>query len=408
MGKKQQQYPDLSPLLSEFNRSLMLIVDKSLLVGNFIARVKTIFPVETVHVFLLDENTGRYKQHEAGDDVSLSADSRIIKWLSVNDKELALPRHPDIVEYFPEQERAMFDRLGCECVFPLKVMNKISGAVFLGRKSDGEAFSGEEISLLTLLFDQAAIAIEHATLYAMQSDRIKRMYRSDRLAILGELAAGAAHEIRNPLTAIRSTIQYISKDFASDAVKSEMVGELIAEVERINKIVQGLLSFARPSELDMSTINIQQLVGQTLLLLNSRIVKEKIRVEFTCQAENALIIADSEQLKQVLLNIMLNAIEAMNENSPDSERVLKINVEYGSPIGPQSRFLIIGVEDTGVGIPERSLENVFNPFFTTKKDGTGLGLAICYGVVNRHGGELEVQSSVGKGTKFTVKIPQQI
>ena len=97
------------------------------------------------------------------------------------------------------------------------------------------------------MFNQAAFAIEHASLYEIQSERIKKMYRTDRLATLGELAAGAAHEIRNPLTAIRSTIQYLSKDFSADPVKSEMATELISEVERINKIVQGLLSFARPS-----------------------------------------------------------------------------------------------------------------------------------------------------------------
>lgn len=234
------------------------------------------------------------------------------------------------------------------------------------------------------------------------------MYRTDRLATLGELAAGAAHEIRNPLTAIRSTIQYLSKDFSSDPAKSEMMTELISEVERINKIVQGLLSFARPSALDASEVNIEQLINQTLLLVTNILRKQNIEVEFEYFTDNTTIQADAEQLKQVFLNIILNAVEAMNRNTPDRSRTLIISIEKGAPINPHSRYLIISFEDTGRGIEQKDIENVFNPFFTTKEEGTGLGLAICYGIINRHEGEIEVKSTPGKGTCMNVKLPQRI
>ncbi len=407
---EQPRQPNLEQLLSEFNRSLTLIVDKSLLIGNIVAKVKQICPVESVYIFLLDENTGKFKlQNEAKNKpVTLTNRSRLISWLSVNEKHLIISRHPDIVSYFPPEEQEIIRQLGAELIFPLKIMNQINGTIFLGKKTDGAPFTEQELNLLSILINQATFAIEHASLYEQQTERLKKMYRTDRLATLGELAAGAAHEIRNPLTAIRSTIQYLSKDFSADPVKSEMVTELISEVERINKIVQGLLSFARPSDLNTSDINIEQLLNQTLLLVTNTLRKQNVEVEFEYFTDNTTIQGDAEQLKQVFLNIILNAVEAMGKNPPERSRTLIISIEKGTPINTHSRYLIISFEDSGKGIEQKNIENVFNPFFTTKEEGTGLGLAICYGIINRHEGEIEVKSVPDKGTCINIKLPQRI
>ncbi|WP_270634153.1 GAF domain-containing sensor histidine kinase [Parabacteroides goldsteinii] len=407
---EQPRQPNLEQLLSEFNRSLTLIVDKSLLIGNIVAKVKQICPVESVYIFLLDENTGKFKlQNEAKNKpVTLTNRSRLISWLSVNEKHLIISRHPDIVSYFPPEEQEIIRQLGAELIFPLKIMNQINGTIFLGKKTDSAPFTEQELNLLSILINQATFAIEHASLYEQQTERLKKMYRTDRLATLGELAAGAAHEIRNPLTAIRSTIQYLSKDFSADPVKSEMVTELISEVERINKIVQGLLSFARPSDLNTSDINIEQLINQTLLLVTNTLRKQNVEVEFEYFTDNTTIQGDAEQLKQVFLNIILNAVEAMGKNPPERSRTLIISIEKGTPINTHSRYLIISFEDSGKGIEQKNIENVFNPFFTTKEEGTGLGLAICYGIINRHEGEIEVKSVPDKGTCINIKLPQRI
>jgi signal transduction histidine kinase len=388
----------------------MLIVDKPLLIANIVSKIKQLFPVDAVYVFLLDESAGKYTLQQADGShpgVLLTPKDRLINWLSVNDKYLVVSQQPDILTYFSEEEQAILSKLKTELIYPLKVMNHISGTIFVGRKADGMPFTEQELTLFSLLFDQAAFAIEHASLYEIQTERVKKMYRTDRLATLGELAAGAAHEIRNPLTAIRSSIQYLSRDFANDPVKQEMVAELIAETERINKIVQGLLSFAKPSALHITETDVEQLINQALLLLNTMIGKNRIDVQFEYFADNTKIQGDSEQLKQVFLNIMLNAIEAMNRNRPQQERALIISIEKGAAINPYSRYLLISFEDTGEGIGEKEIENVFDPFFTTKEEGTGLGLAICYGIINRHEGEIEVKSALGKGTSFIVKLPQQ-
>ena len=401
---------ELKQLLSEFNRSLMLIVDKQLLISNFLSKVNQIIPVQGIFLFLPDENTEKYKMQGLEDkNVSyFMGRGKLMNWLAVNERPLVVSESSSLLSYFSEEERKLLSRLNAELVYPLNVMNRISGILVMGKKVNGKEFDKKELELLSLLFGQAAFAIEHASLYEIQRDRLKRMYRTDRLAVLGELAAGAAHEIKNPLTSIRSTIQYLSNDFDVESEKGQMMHELLNETERINKIVQGLLSFARPSELNSMEVNLEQLINQTLLLVNNTLKKQRIEVEFEYFTEQTTIMGDAEQLKQVCLNIILNAVEAMKENDESHPRTLYISMEEGTLIDVRSRYLLISFEDTGKGIDEEDIENVFNPFFTTKEEGTGLGLAICFGIINRHKGELEVRSTLGKGTCFTIKLPQHI
>lgn len=401
---------ELKQLLSEFNRSLMLIADKQLLISNFLSKVNQIIPVQGIFLFLPDENTEKYKMQGLEDkNVSyFMGRGKLMNWLAVNERPLVVSESSSLLSYFSEEERKLLARLNAELVYPLNVMNRISGILVMGKKVNGKEFDKKELELLSLLFGQAAFAIEHASLYEIQRDRLKRMYRTDRLAVLGELAAGAAHEIKNPLTSIRSTIQYLSNDFDVESEKGQMMHELLNETERINKIVQGLLSFARPSELNSMEVNLEQLINQTLLLVNNTLKKQRIEVEFEYFTEQTTIMGDAEQLKQVCLNIILNAVEAMKENDESHPRTLYISMEEGTLIDVRSRYLLISFEDTGKGIDEEDIENVFNPFFTTKEEGTGLGLAICFGIINRHKGELEVRSTLGKGTCFTIKLPQHI
>ncbi len=401
---------ELKQLLSEFNRSLMLIADKQLLISNFLSKVNQIIPVQGIFLFLPDENTEKYKMQGLEDkNVSyFMGRGKLVNWLAVNERPLVVSESSSLLSYFSEEERKLLSRLNAELVYPLNVMNRISGILVMGKKVNGKEFDKKELELLSLLFGQAAFAIEHASLYEIQRDRLKRMYRTDRLAVLGELAAGAAHEIKNPLTSIRSTIQYLSNDFDVESEKGQMMHELLNETERINKIVQGLLSFARPSELNSMEVNLEQLINQTLLLVNNTLKKQRIEVEFEYFTEQTTIMGDAEQLKQVCLNIILNAVEAMKENDESHPRTLYISMEEGTLIDVRSRYLLISFEDTGKGIDEEDIENVFNPFFTTKEEGTGLGLAICFGIINRHKGELEVRSTLGKGTCFTIKLPQHI
>lgn len=401
----------LRTMLSEFNRSLMLIADRDLLVANTISKIKQISPVRRIVFFLQNPDTEQYlrvgdkqQTEDVFHNVTFTPHSKLVNWLSVNETVFKVSRSGDIMPYFSEKEQNLIRDADIELIYPLKVINRVSGLVFLGKRIDGKDFSKQDIDLLTLLFDQAAFAIENTALYEDQSVRIKKMYRADRLAILGQLAAGAAHEIRNPLTAIRSTVQYLGKGI-QDTEKQEMVNELMEEVDRINKIVQGMLSFSKPSELETANVDIEQLLHQSLVLLNNAIVKQQVTVDFNVHVKNTTVVADPAQLKQVFLNVILNAVEAMEGQE---EKRLTLNIESGRLMDYQSRYLLVSVTDMGKGISQEDVENVFNPFYTTKKDGTGLGLPISYGIINRHGGEMEINSLPGKGTTVLIKLPQVV
>lgn len=399
-------------ILAEFNRSLMLIADRDLLVANILSKIIRISLVNRIVVYLLNSETEKYvRTGKPQDDdelfrhIHFTPHSKLVNWLSVNDACFHVSRSSNsVISYFSQQEQELIRKADIELIFPLKVFNRLNGFVLLGKRSDGNNFSEQEIDLLSLLFYQAAYALENTALYEEQNVRIRKMYRADRLALLGQLAAGAAHEIRNPLTAIRSTIQYLGKGM-HDPDKLEMVNELMEEVDRINKIVQGLLSFSKPSELEMTRVDMEQLLRQTLVLLNNAIAREQIDIIFDIHVENTVVTADVSQLKQVFLNVILNAVEAM-ENSEDKR--LTLGIEAGRSLDYQSRYLLISITDTGKGIEPGDVENIYNPFYTTKKDGTGLGLPISYGIINRHGGEMDINSQSGKGATVVIKLPQTI
>ncbi|MFQ5443806.1 MAG: ATP-binding protein, partial [Nitrospinales bacterium] len=307
------------------------------------------------------------------------------------------------------------NEIGAELIFPLIAMNRITGMVFLGKKTSEENFTNEEIDLLNTLLGPAALALENASLYLQQKSRLRKMYRADRLATLGQLAAGAAHEIRNPLMSIRSTMQYLKDDTKEEANK-ELMDDLIQEVDRIDGIINDLLSFSKSREPQMESVDLKQLLDQVIGLVSTTAKKQKVDLRFLYHQQQTRIKADPGQLKQVFLNILLNALEAIEEKGYIEVTVDLQNISSSGIQNRRDSYFRLVFKDTGTGIPDDHLEHIFDPFYTTKKEGTGLGLSIAYSIVQQHGGEIEMESKVkenektegGKwnhGTKVTVKLP---
>jgi signal transduction histidine kinase len=235
------------------------------------------------------------------------------------------------------------------------------------------------------------------------------MYRADRLATLGQLAAGAAHEIRNPLTSIRSTIQYLRKNL-KESKESTLVSGLIDEVDRINGIIEGLLSFSKPAKPEIKTVNLELLLKQTLILVETTARKQKVDISLDYDSEQSSLKADPALLKQVFLNVIMNSLEAIGENGNVQVRVDFIR--KGGRFAPQSdSYYFISFQDSGPGIPRANMDHIFDPFFTTKKEGTGLGLSISYRIIHQHNGDIEVESTSenrdreNHGTKVTITLP---
>ena len=242
----------------------------------------------------------------------------------------------------------------------------------------------------------------------------QNMARIDKLASLGELAAGMAHEIRNPLAGIGGALQILARNYDDDDPNQTIFQEVLRQIKRLDSFVKNLLQFARPNPLTFSPVKLDQLLDRVLFLVASQIEEKKIRVD--CQyAENSPFSeGDEGQLQQVFLNIILNALDAMEEggtltvNTCWERQSGKCEPDHqciGSPCGPDVDTILVSIKDTGKGIGEESLEMIFNPFHTTKSNGTGLGLAISHRIIEQHHGSIFVTSQTGTGSTFTVSLP---
>jgi signal transduction histidine kinase len=222
----------------------------------------------------------------------------------------------------------------------------------------------------------------------------EQLRRADRLSALGQLSASMAHEIRNPLGSIKGAAEILKDDYSRDDSKFEFVQILIKETDRLNRIVQEFLGFARPKQPEFQQADINDAVESVLTLTAQEARKARVTVERRLDPRVGLRSLDAGLLKQALLNLVLNAIQAMPSGGV-------LTVESGLAGGE----MVVRVSDTGTGIPEENRKKLFTPFFTTKKNGTGLGLAITYRIIENHRGTIDVASEPGKGTTFTVRIP---
>lgn len=291
------------------------------------------------------------------------------------------------------------DQIEAEVTLPLMAKERLIGILNLGHKEDKEMYSHEDLELLSTLTNQAAIAIENARLYEnlRQSQSIIR--RADRLSSLGMLTAGLAHEIRNPLVAIRTFTQLLPERYKDAEFRNNFQAVALKEVDRICGMVNDLLSFARPSAPNVSLENVNEIVESIARILDTEAKEKNVRIPVYFDPGLPSISIDKEQIKQVLMNFILNAIQAI-EGAGVVELSTRLFAKNGS-----EQFVQIVVRDSGVGVAEKDLENIFNPFFTTKKEGSGLGLSISHQIVQEHGGYIVVESKVGEGTTFFINLP---
>jgi two-component system sensor histidine kinase HydH len=219
--------------------------------------------------------------------------------------------------------------------------------------------------------------------------------RSQRLASIGSLAAGVAHEIRNPLSSIKGFATYFKGRLRGNPEDSRTADIMIQEVERLNRVIRQLLDLSRPMEIQKKPTRLEPLIEHTVRLVDVHARKKGITVKTEVSPEVPAVFADPDRIKQVLLNLCLNAIEAMQAGGD-----LTLSLRHHN-----EKMVRMVVSDTGEGIPGDDLENIFDPYYTTKSSGTGLGLAIVHRIIEAHGGEIRVKSEAGRGTTFTILLP---
>jgi two-component system nitrogen regulation sensor histidine kinase GlnL len=241
--------------------------------------------------------------------------------------------------------------------------------------------------------------------------------RKDRLAAIGEVAAGVAHEIRNPLFGISSVAQILMSEVRYDTVHQELLAAMQAEIRRLNTLVEDLLDYGRPSRPDRSPHSLEQIWEEILGLTREELAEAKLEIIREIEPGLPQILADGNKLRQVFLNLLKNAIQATPPGGRVTVRLTRLpraalpaGVQRGlaAPAGdgdPAQAYLVCQVADTGIGIPAKDLDRVFDLFFTTKSTGSGLGLAICRRIVEDHGGAIGLESAEQAGSTITVALP---
>jgi two-component system, NtrC family, sensor kinase len=396
---------DYRATLLHSSREMVSMVDLEAVSENLVKTVVKALGVAKASLFLFDESSGLFKVRsavgvEASEMPELARAEPLV--------EIFMRMHEAIVREELEMASgrhggsgaaATMRRLEAEIALPLNSKDRLIGILNLGHREGKEMYSQEDIEVLSTLANQAAIAIENARLYENLKLSQSIIRRADRLSSLGMLTAGLAHEIRNPLVAIRTFTQLLPERYQDEEFRDGFKTLALKEVDRICGLVNDLLNFARPSTPNVSAQDVNEIVDSIARILETEAKEKGVKIEIHLASGLPKIFIDKEQIKQVCMNLILNAIQSIEE--PGSVEIgTRLFGENGS-----KRFAQIEVRDTGVGIPQKDIENIFNPFFTTKKDGSGLGLSISHQIIKEHGGYIVVESQVGRGTCFFVRLP---
>ncbi len=228
-----------------------------------------------------------------------------------------------------------------------------------------------------------------------------QMERIDRLTTLGEVSAGIAHEIRNPLAGIKTSAQVLEESFSPNDHRTQLVRRIVKEIDRSNELLKKFFKFAKPGKAHQSSVDIEALIEGVFIILASKMKKKKISLQREYGHKMKHVYVDENQIEQVIFNLLLNAMDAIGE---EGEIVIRI---YDQPVTSDhtDEMIAIDIEDNGCGIVKDVLEKIFNPFYTSKNDGVGLGLSISSRLVEENGGHLNVSSEAGHGSIFTIVLP---
>jgi signal transduction histidine kinase len=397
---------DYRETLGNFSKAMVTILDLKSLSKKIIDTITQTMGVEKASLFFMNEERGGYYLLE-------SKNIKIASFPPVLSKGNPLPQYLEKIKEIVIREELVkgmtipeindvvstLTRLEAEVSIPLVSKGQLIGMMNLSHKFNKDIYSHEDIELLSTLANQTTVAIENARLYDDLKKSKSYIRRADRLASLGTLTAGLAHEIRNPLVAIKTFTQLLPERIDDEEFRNHFLSIASGEVDRISALVTELLEFARPSEPKFELEDINGILDGMILLVSTETRSKHIEILKDCASDLSPITIDREQMKQVFLNMLLNAIEA----TPEKGKIYVKTRSYTKPEGEP--YIQIEFTDTGCGIRPEYLEEIFTPFFTTKEKGSGLGLSISNQIVQDHKGYIDVESQVNKGTSFFINLP---
>ncbi len=419
---------DLETTVTQLRRQLAHVLELDEMVGTLLGGLERSRRATSVAIYLLDQDGDGF---DLVGSIGATAPKRL-ESLALRPLLERLQTHASV---FMEEIERENRETSLPLVSAAQTLGALKGSVVLAVRADNDelvglicvaddrvrdAFTPEEIALLETVSAQIGVAIANSRVYS-------RMKERDRLAALGAMAAGLAHEVKNPLGAIKGAAQLLEElegTHANDPSAREFVGIILEEVNRLDNVVGSFLAYARPHAGNPIPLDLNAAVRRTVQILQSQQSEGvDIRLELSEPLPRAKI--DPEQFRQVLMNLVQNAVQAMDGRGPVTVTTAHRKVSRpmwntapssdrsGGPIRPEEpEYVEVRVSDTGPGISQKVLKNLFVPFFTTKEQGTGLGLAISQSIVQNAGGTIEVQThadaGAGGGTTFTIMLPAAV
>lgn len=391
--------------IHNLSNAMANMLDMAPLINIMVETIVKKLDIECALVLLLDEERKEFRitascgTSEEPTEKNYEASDFFFQWLArrgstVIKEEIMENRNEPRSDIIIQRMNSIL----AEVLVPIISRSKMIGVLCLGKKASSEIYNENELKLFQTLTNQFAVYVENAKLYENLKESKNLMRRSDRLASLGQLAAGLAHEIRNPLVSIKTFLQLLPERIDDEEFRTSFLGLTVDEVDRIGRLLSELLDFSKPSKPNFTEENLNEIVDKIIMLVVNEAKKKHIEIQRNYHDSLKRVFIDKEQIKQVFLNIALNAIQSTPENGK-----IKIETRNISPNG--KTYVQVEVSDTGEGIPPDDLENIFNPFFTKKHGGSGLGLSISHQIIQEHMGVIKVESEVGVGSSFYVNLP---
>jgi signal transduction histidine kinase len=362
--------------------------------------------ISRVLVLMQDPLSGDYKiaaesglgPGEDADALILKEDAAIVKWLMGNKDALVRDEmQRRVATWLRQHLETELNQFKVAVCMPMIVDGRLVGLIGLGEKLNRDMFFVSDLRLLETLASEVALAVK----YRRMEDEV---FRKNRLIELGTIAAGVAHEIRNPLASIKTFAQLMPERMDDPEFKYEFSKLVLKDVDRITKVVESMLAFARPAQVNIKEQPSNDLVEEAILLVQPRLKAKRIELTRAFH-ENPIVKVDKHQILQVLVNLLSNAADALQEQGKIRVATGVSQLDLAGGGNGNRSFAVIEVSDNGPGIPAAVRNRLFDPFFTTKKEGTGLGLSISQKIVRDHGGAITVSSVEGKGTTFHVNLP---
>lgn len=404
---------DAYETLMAFSDTLVTILELKSLTGEIVRTLVEVLGARTASLYLRNEDKSAYvlstsvgQDTQALQSLTLRKDDPLVRRL-LQVRSIVVREELEIRNESRGTDPALsaLKAMEAEACIPLINKGSLIGFCNLGRGTKLKMSSSEDIHLLTTLGQNAAIALDNALLYEDLKRSQKLIQRADRLRSLETIAGGFAHEIRNPLTSIKTFIELAPIRRDDPHFMDEFSSVVKDDVSRIERLIHEILGYARYMEPKFGEDNINDIVMACVLFIQVKAEQQGITISHDLADNLPRMLLDRQQMKQVLLNLFLNAMDAITTTKG------RISVTTRSLNKPNGDLWVqIKVADTGSGISSDDLDHIFDPFFTTKHqseehEGTGLGLVIVHQIIQQHGGQVEVESQVGRGTTFIISLP---